>query len=260
MGISTNHSYRAAAIGVAAAAVVVGAFSLGASRSSGSSPGTPTGHQAALTASSSGSGRITVTGTGTVTGTPNQLVMSMSVQVNAASVSYALSEAEQAVRRVTATLHSRGVADSDIQTSDLSVQPNYRSGSQAPASYGVSESLTVTLVHMNLAGSQIDAAVNAGGNAVTVADVAVNLTNTSKLLAAARAKAVADARVQASQYAAALGEPLGQVISISPAQQASYGSYGFSAAVPTASGTHGSVPISAGSQQLTVTITVVYAT
>lgn len=257
MAITTNASYRAAAVGVAAAALIVGAFSLGASRAGGSA-GEPGANHATLTASSSSPGRITVTGTGTVNGTPNQLVLSMSVQVNATSVSNALSQADQADRRVTTALRQQGVAASDIQTSGLYVQPNYQGSSQVPASYGVNESLTVTLNDMSRAGVQIDAAVRAGGNAVTVDNVSVNLTNTSRLLAAARAKAVADARTQASQYAAALGQPLGQVISITPVQQANPEFGDENAPVATSAG-KGSVPISPGSQQLTVTITVVYA-
>jgi hypothetical protein len=62
--------------------------------------------------------------------------------------------------------------------------------------------------------------------------------------------------VQAQQYARALGEPLGAVISITPVQQQVQPQLQFGAA--NAAGTK-SVPISAGTQQLTVTITVVYA-
>jgi uncharacterized protein len=258
MAMTTNPSYRAAAVGVAVAALIVGAFSLGASRASGSAS-RPAAKQARLTASSSAPGRITVTGTGTVNGTPNQLVASMTVQVNAASVSYALIQADRAERRVTSALRERGVAASDIQTSDLYVQPNYQGNSQVPASYGVSESLTITLNDMSRAGAQIDAAVNAGGNAVTVDDVAVNLTDTSGLLAAARAKAIADARTQASQYATAMGEPLGSVISVTPVEQASPEFGNLDEPAASSAGKAASVPISPGSQQLTVTITVVYA-
>lgn len=257
MAISTNPSYRAAAAGVAAAALLVGAFVLGASRD-GASAGSPDRTSATLTSASSAQGRITVTGNGTVTGTPNQLTLSMSVQVNGASVTSALGQSNQTVRRVTAALRDRGVASSDIQTSGLYIQPNYQDSSQVPSSYGVSESITVTLNHMNRAGAQIEAAVNAGGNAVTVDGVSVNLTNTSGLLAAARARAVADARTQARQYAAALGEPLGQVISITPVQQQSAPQFN-GVAAPAASGKAASVPVSPGSQQLTVSITVVYA-
>ena len=130
MPITLTPNHRALAIGGAAAAILIGTFALGIS--TGSHAPAPAGQRSAgaqadaAVISSTGSGRITVTGTGTVTGTPNQLLLSIGVQVNAASVGSALQEADQVVTRVTGTLRSRGVAASDIQTSDLSIQPNYR--------------------------------------------------------------------------------------------------------------------------------------
>ena len=213
---------------------------------------TPAAQAATLTAAQTGSARITVTGTGTVTGTPNQLMLSMGVQVNGASVSSALAQANAAVRAVTAALRQRGVAAADIQTSGLSIYPNYQGNSQIPVGYGVSESLTATLNDLTAAGSQIEAAVHAGGNAVTVDNVSLNLTDDGALLASARANAVKDAHAKAAQFARALGVPLGQVISISSADLATPIMYG-----AQASAAKGSVPISPGSQQVSVSITVV---
>ena len=250
MAISTNPGYRAAAVGVASAALLVGAFSLGASHSA-----SPAAQAATLTAARPSSGRITVTGLGTVTGTPNQLVLSMGVQVNGSTVSSALSQANHAVRRVTSALRLRGVAGAEIQTSGLAIWPNYQGSSQVPAGYGVSESLTATLNNLSVAGSQIQVAVHAGGNAVTVDNVSLNLTDSGSLLATARANAVKDARTKAGQFVRALGESLGPVISISPVDQSTP-----EFQVPNASAAKtGSVPISPGSQQVSVSITVVYA-
>ena len=249
MAVISNPEVRAAAVGVASAALLLGAFTLGASRSSG-----PAAQAATLTAAQPGPARITVTGVGTVTGTPNQLVLSMGVQVNGSTVSSALGQANQAVRRVTAALRQRGVAVADIQTSGLNISPNYQGNSQVPVSYGVNESLTATLSKLGVAGSQIQAAVHAGGNAVTVDDVSLNLTDSGSLLAAARASAVKDARAKATQFARALGEPLGQVVSITPDDQSTPVEFGVNAsAAPKAA-----VPISPGSQQVSVSITVVY--
>lgn len=249
MAISITPGFRAAGIGVAAAALLVGAFSLGAGR--GGSPGAAA---ATLTAAQR-AGRITVTGNGTVTGVPNQLNLSLTVQVNSYSVSSALSQANQTTRAVTAALTRRGVARRDIQTSDLNISPNYQGNSPVPTSYAVSESLTATLNNLSTAGGQINAAVRAGGNAVSVSDVSLNMTDTGKLMAAARARAVADARAQASQYAAALGEPLGSVISVTPVQQAVTPEFAGAASAKASA----AAPISPGTQQLTVSITVVYA-
>ncbi len=261
MAISVTPSIRAAATGSAAAVLLIGAFALGvtlgdaSSSASRSAPGSPRGQDVQLTSATSGT-RITVTGTGMVSGTPNQLTLDMGVQVNGASVDSALQQASQAVDQVTAALRASGVAASDIQTSGLYIQPNYESGSQSPSSYGASESLTATLVSIGTAGSQIGAAVHAGGNAATVDGISLNLTDTSTLLATARARAVADARTKAAQYAQALGQQLGPVISISDQTQTP------TVAVPAgaqAGSANSSVPISPGSQQLSVSVTVVYA-
>ncbi len=260
MAITFTPRYRALAIGGAAAVVLIGVFALGINAGSAapSSAGQAVSGTRAATAltSAAGSARITVTGTGIVTGTPNQLVLSMGVQVNGASVGSALQDANLAVNRVTAALKADGVAASDIQTSGLYIQPNYRNNSQIPDSYGVGEYLTATLRHLASAGAQIDAAVHAGGNAVTVDGISLNLTDTSNLLARARAAAVADARHKAAQYASALGQPLGPVLSIN--DQASAPPVPLYSAASGAA-PHPSVPISPGTQQLTVSITVVYA-
>ena len=260
MGITFTPTHRALAVGGLAAALLIGAFTLGNSHGSAaaaSSAGRASaGARPAVAASTTGSARITVTGTGNVTGTPNQLVLAMGVQVNGSSVGSALAAANDAVTRVTAALRAGGVAAADIQTSGLSIWPNYPPGSQTPSGYGVSESLTATLNKLAAAGAQIDAAVHAGGNATTVSGISLNLTDTSTLLATARARAVADATVKATQYAKALGQPLGPVISITdqaPTQPFPVnGSY-------SAASAKAAVPISPGSQQLSISVTTVFA-
>ncbi len=250
MAISTP-GYRAAAIGVASAALLVGAFSLGASHSA-RSPAQAAADQSATQPA----GRVTVTGTGTATGTPDQLVVTLGVQDSAGSVSAALDAADQAVGQVTAALRGRGVAAADIQTSGLSIYPNYQSRSPVPVSYQVTESLTATLDQIGAAGGQIDAAVRAGGNAITVDGVSLNLTDDGPLLQAARASAMRDAHAKAEQFARAAGESLGPVLSITPAGSASPPVFAPNAAAGTSSA---AVPISPGSQQVSVSVTVVYA-
>ncbi len=262
MTVTFTPAMRSVGAGAAAAAVLVGAFALGVTRGSASSggPGSAAAQLGSqpgvqLTSASAGA-RITVTGTGVVSGTPNQLTLSMGVQVNGASVDSALQQANQAASQVTAALRTQGVAAADIQTSGLYVQPNYGSGSQTPSGYAASESLTATLVNIAAAGAQIQAAVHAGGNAATVDGISLDLTDTSGLLATARARAVADARTKAAQFAQALGQPLGPVISISDQTQAP--SLPVPMSVPAA-GRASPVPISPGSQQLSISVTVVYA-
>jgi hypothetical protein len=258
--MEVSFAHRGLVIGGLAAAALTAAVTLGGCGNGGDAQSSPTGQasasaQPATLAAATGSARITVTGTGTVTGTPNQLVLNMGVQVNGPSVSSALGSANDAVNRVTAALRTRGVAAADIETSGLSIWPNYPDGSQVPTGYGVSESLTATLNNLRAAGTQIDAAVHAGGNATTVSGISLNLTDDSSLLAAARVRAVADAEAKAAQYAKALGEPLGPVVSLTdqaPAQPVPQ------FAMSSAAAAGKPVPISPGTQQLSVSITAVF--
>jgi uncharacterized protein YggE len=259
MDVSFSPARRGLVIGGLAAAAVTGVFTLGGCGSA--APSSPAGQasasaQPATLAAATGSTRITVTGTGSVTGTPNQLILSMGVQVNGPSVGSALASADDAVGRVTAALRTRGVAAADIQTSGLSIWPTYPDGSQVPSGYSVSESLTATLNSLSAAGTQIDAAVHAGGNATTVSGISLNLTDDSSLLAAARARAVTDAEAKAGQYAKALGEPLGPVVSITDQTSAQpLPQYAMSSAAAAGK----AVPISPGTQQLSVSISAVFA-
>ena len=252
MHVKLSVMQRSLLAGVATAALIIASFLLGAGQ--GNAAGGAAAGPGQAAAPGTAGGRVTVTGTGTVSGTPDQLLLSMGVQASGGSVAAALGQANQAVRAVTAALRGAGVRAADVQTSGLSVQPQYSNGSPLPTGYSASESIQVTLRHLSAAGGQIAAAVRAGGNATVLDGVSLNLTDTSALLGAARARAVTDARVIATQEARALGRSLGPVVSISQPSQPSPPDY------PMAAGSvRASVPISPGSQKLTVTVTVVFA-
>jgi uncharacterized protein YggE len=255
MAVQLSSTQRAVAAGVVSAGLLIGAFTIGAGQTSAAPSA---GGTTVLAAAPAPGPRITVTGTGNVSGVPNQLVLSLGVQTNGASVAGALRQANGAVRAITSVLRHSGVASSSIQTSGLSIQPNY-SSSGAPSGYGVSEELSVTLNRLSAAGTQISQAVRAGGNATTVDGVSLNLSDTGALLASARAKAVTDARAKASAYAHALGRPLGSVVSMSEAAPASQPYYPQPLPLgAAASKAASSVPVHPGTQQLSVTVTVVF--
>ena len=191
---------------------------------------------------------------------PNQLSLSMGVQTNAGSVATALRQANAAARSVTrGAAPQRGRARPTSRPRACPSTPATPTAPGVPSGYQVSEQLTITLRRLSIAGSQISAAARAGGNATTIDGVSLNLSDTSTLLASAGQKAVADAKAKAAAYARALGRPLGPVISMSetpPAQPFQPVPY---AAVPSASRAASSVPVHPGTQQLSVTVTVVFA-
>ncbi len=232
MPVRLSSTQRALLTGVTAAGLLIGAFAAGAAqggdpaaaatasgRTMAVQPGTAAGADGASGA------KITVTGTGAVSGTPDQLLLSMGVQTSDASVSAALQRANHAVRAVTAALARSGVRRSDIQTSGMSIQPQYAGNSALPTGYGASESIAVTLRRLATAGTQISDAVRAGGNATEVAGVSLNVSDASSLLEQGSA------------------EPLPMIAS----------------GAARSSATPSPVPVSPGRQRMTVTVTAVFA-
>jgi uncharacterized protein len=256
MPVTLTPVQRGLAAGVGLAALLIGAFAAGTAQGGGGAPAAAAGRTLAVQAADVAGGKITVTGTGAVSGTPDQLTLSMGVQTSGSSVGAALQQANRAARAVTAALTRTGVRSSDIQTSGLSIQPDYTGSSVRPAGYAVSESIQFTLRALAAAGTQISDAVRAGGNAVEVDGVSLNLSDTSSLLAAARARAAADARVKAAQYAKGLGLSLGPLLSMSE-QNPAPPVLAPGAAQPAAAPSR--VPVSPGTQQVTVAVTAVFA-
>ena len=195
---------------------------------------------------------ITVTGTGTVTGTPDELSLSLDTTAQAASVGAALGAANRAMTAVRDALTADHVAPADIRTSGLSVQPVYDKDNTITG-YTVSESLTAELHDLATAGQVITDAITAGGNAVRINDLRLDLNDQAPvLMAKARALAITDARHRAGQYAKAAGARLGQVLSIS--ETASNPPF---PTVPYAFA-GSAVPISPGTLQMSTSVVVVY--
>jgi uncharacterized protein YggE len=239
------------------AACGAGVYALGTTQAAGATTLRPVVTLSGTTAAQTSTG-VTVTGTGNATGTPNELQLSLSVNTQASSVGSALGQANQAMSSVRAALESHGVATGDLQTSGMSIQPNYVQGGTT-SGYQATESLTATLRDLNNAGGTVSAAVSAGGNAARVDGVSLDLNDPANpLVSAARASAMADAKSKAQQYAAAAGESLGSVIGITETPASTVEPYLPAAGSGAAAGPS-SVPVSSGSQQVSVTVTVTYA-
>ena len=203
---------------------------------------------------------IAVGGRASVAGTPDTLRLDLSVVVTAPSVSEALASANRAANAVHQSLLGSGVEKKDLQTSGLNISPDYdysASGAPRLKGYQVSESVTAKLRDLSRAGDAIGKAVGAGGDAVRVNGISLDLQDTGALVSAARDKAFAEAKAKAEQYARAARRTLGDVVSI--AEDAAISSPVPFAAASGLSSDKASVPIQPGSQDVSVSVTVVFA-
>jgi len=249
MTITVNS--RTIAITVVAALAILAAYLIGSARPSVAGAATPS------TGSPADTG-ITVTGTGKVTGSPDTLRISLSVTATSQDVDTALASANKSAKAVQDAFLGKGVDKKDLQTSNVSIQPNYNSKG-APSGYAVTESMTASVRDLTKAGATLAAAVAAGGNAVRVDAVSFALEDTSGLVSGARKGAVDDAKAKAEQYAAAAGRSLGAVQSISEVVTSPTPQYMDGPLYARATANVALVPLQAGSQDLSVQVTVVYA-
>jgi len=201
---------------------------------------------------------ISVTGEATVSVAPDLAEIDGGVTTQAKTAREASDANNKAMAAVLAALKGTGIADADIRTLRLSLQPQLapaRSSSDTAAiiGYRASNRVTIRVREIGKVADTVDAVLAAGAN--DIGGVNFLISNASKWLDDARPKAIADARRKAEIYARAAGVSLGAPLSIS--EESSSGPIaprafkaGAMAAAPT--------PISAGEETLTVSISVSY--
>lgn len=204
---------------------------------------------------------ITTQATGRVKGVPDVLNVSFNVHTEGTSANDTLRDNSNATQQVIDAAHAAGIADDDIQTTNVAINPRYDTPTgRAPriVGYSADNSFVVKLRDAAKDGATIDALSAAAGDAVQVQGIAYSFDDDTTLLDEARKDAVARARAQAQQLADAADVHLGAVRSVTDAG-APTSLYGFQAVgAGSAARDAVAVPVSPGTQQLTMTVTVVF--
>jgi len=196
---------------------------------------------------------ITVVGTGEVRGTPDVADLVLGVSGRAGSAAEVMARIADRAQKVIDALHDAGVADDDIQTADLSVQPVFDDDGNVKG-YEASNTVTVHIRELGKAGAIVDAAAANAGDDIRVQGISFSIDDDSALLAVARTKATKRARTQAEQLASGADVEVGEVRSITEATSSMPIAYSGDAAAKVAG-----TPVMPGSQTLSVQATVVFA-
>ena len=160
--------------------------------------------------------RLDVNATGEVTRVPDIAVISAGVVTRSTTASGAIQENAQRMERVIAALKRAGVADRDIQTTAINLNPEYRYAENQPpqlVGYTASNQVTIRFRDIRNSGRILDALVAEGANQINGPTMTIEQPETA--LDEARANAVATGRRRADLYARALGKRVTRVISIS---------------------------------------------
>jgi uncharacterized protein len=160
---------------------------------------------------------ITVTGEGRVDAAPDMATISLGVTTQDKTAALALSANSVEMAKIVDRLRAAGIEDRDLQTSGLSLSPDFDyskfSGRGEIIGYVVSNMLTVRVRALDKLGTLLDAAVADGANALN--GVSFGLTNPDPVMTEARKRAVAEARARAELLTGAAGVELGRIVSMS---------------------------------------------
>jgi uncharacterized protein YggE len=201
---------------------------------------------------------ITVVGSGTATSRPDTAEVTAGVVTQAATAAQALAQNNAGMEKVITAVTAIGIAEKDIQTTNVSVAPQRRQGRQEPqppdiVGYEVSNQVRIKVRDLTVVGRLLDALVGQGAN--VLGGISFSVGDPAPVLDQARAKAMADARRKAEVYAKAAGVTVGPLLSIREGQ-ASVPRFGVEMPRMMAASP---VPVAPGEQDFQASITVTYA-
>jgi uncharacterized protein YggE len=190
---------------------------------------------------------------------PDMATITLGVATEGKTAAEALSANAARMTQVIAALKRGGIAEKDIQTSNLNLNPQYRYVENQPpelTGYQAANQVAVTVRDLKRLGPALDAAVASGANQVN--GIGFGLKDPTAAENTAREAAVKALAAKADLYARATGYRVARLVSITEA-----GGYAPPPPVPLASfaaqrAKAGATPVQAGELKVRVDISGVY--
>ena len=188
---------------------------------------------------------------------PDIATVSAGVVTQAADGNAALRQNAEQMNRVLAAIKAAGVADKDVQTSGISLNPQYRYEENQPpriTGYQASNTVNVKLREVAKMGKVLDALVASGANQVNGPSFGID--DPEPLYDRARLDALKAARARAETYAGALGVRVRRIVSISEGGAAMPSPMPRMAMMKAEA--YDSTPVAAGESSVSVNLDVVF--
>lgn len=160
--------------------------------------------------------RLDLSVTGESTRVPDIAEITAGVVTKSPTAAAAIQENADRMQRVLDALKRAGIADKDVQTSSINLNPEYRYAENQPpqlTGYSASNQVTVKFRDIRNSGKILDALVAQGANQINGPDLSIE--HPEQALDEARAKAVAEGRARAELYARSLGMQVVRIVSVS---------------------------------------------
>ena len=201
---------------------------------------------------------LSVSAQADATRVPDVATISAGVVTQAADAKAAMQANATQMTRVVAAIRDAGIAERDIRTSGVSLNPQYRYEENQPPTitgYEARNTVEVTVRDIGEVGKTMDALVAVGANQVQ--GPSFEIDDKESVLDEARKRAIEKARARATMYAETLGLQVRRIVSISE------GNGGFSPPMPMMAmarmeKAQADTPIAPGESTLTVDLDVVF--
>ena len=197
--------------------------------------------------------QVTVVGSGHVQGVPDTLTADVGIEFIAPDVTAAMDQTNARQQAVIDALAGAGVDRKDINTTDVTLQPQFDNAGNTISGYRANNSIRVKIHPAGSASRVLAVIVGTGGAATRINSVSYSIADDSQLVKDARARAFQDAKDRAEQYAALSGLGLGKIISISEASGATPPVPG-----PLRGAMQSAVPLEPGQQTVSFSVTAVW--
>lgn len=153
---------------------------------------------------------------GQVTRTPDIAVIRAGVVTQDANAAAALKANAERMAAVMAAIKRLGIAERDVQTAQINLQPQYRYAEGQPpviTGYQATNTLTLRLRDVARAGAALDALATQGVNSIDGPTLTIDAMDSA--MDEARVDAIRHARARAELYARAAGLSVDRIVSIS---------------------------------------------
>jgi len=160
--------------------------------------------------------RLDVSATGSVSRVPDLAIISAGVVTRSSTASGAIADNAARMERVRAALKRAGIVDRDIQTSSISLNPDYRYENNQPpvlTGYQASNNVSIKFRDIRNSGKILDALVAEGANQINGPSLTIDKPETA--YDEARTRALAAGRARADLYARSLGMRVTRLLSVS---------------------------------------------
>lgn len=204
-------------------------------------------------------GVIHVTATANIDVIPDRVSVSAGVQSDGKTAQEAMARNSDLMRNVFATLAANGIAERDISTTNLNLNPRYdyeqrTNGQPLLVGYRASNQITIVSRDLNQTGQLIDSLLQAGLNNINGVNFTVSEPEAAQVQA--RAAAIEKAKIKARMMAQSANVRLGRLLSLSEGSSAAPIIFNTMARAESLSS---APPLAPGEREIGATVTMSYA-